>query len=169
MGWKTGWPRKGWPRKGGESRVMLVQSALLLLEYHNTHTHTHAVLTTNLAFHSPFTLFFSSCLYLVVENLIVVPPLVCLVPEKVHLVELACLDVLQAVRFVPPVREDVERDLPADRKSQTEPLEDAEDGGKRNEKRKEERTNVRIHIYSSTCKCVYLNYNSAQLYSLKGA
>ena len=104
-----------------------------------------------------------------VENLIVVPPLVRLVPEKVHLVELACLDVLQAVRFVPPVWEDVERDLPANREGQPVPLEEGEDGGKRNEKRKEEKTNVRIHIYSSSCKCVYFNYNSAQLYSFKGA
>ena len=78
-----------------------------------------------------------------VENLIVVPPLVRLVPEKVHLVELACLDVLQAVRFVPPVWEDVERDLPANREGQTVPLEEGGDGGKRNEKRKEERKKER--------------------------
>ena len=49
------------------------------------------------------------------KNLIVVPTLVRLVPEEVDVVEPVGLDKPQAVGLVPPLGEDVERDLPPDR------------------------------------------------------
>jgi len=54
------------------------------------------------------------------ENLVVIATLKSLIAEEVNLIEILLLDELEAIRFVPSIRKDVEGNLPPDAESQVE-------------------------------------------------
>lgn len=55
---------------------------------------------------------------LIHKDLIIIPTLIRLVPKKVNMLEALLCDVLQGIRLVPSLREDVKGDLAADRVGQ---------------------------------------------------